>query len=69
MMTSSRIILPDCTGRTVDGRAPAHVGYKLAGFEFRELGRGDIKGYTITHIEYDPHADHYTFYTNYHPNH
>ena len=66
-MTTSRIILPDGNGRTVEGRAPAHVGLKLLGHEFRTLRGGDIKNYTITHIAYDERRDHYTFYTNYTP--
>ncbi len=63
-MTTSRIILPDGTGRTVQGRALAHVGKKLNGSEFPELGRGNIDGYTITRIHYSAHRDHYSFFTN-----
>lgn len=70
-MTTSRILLPDCTGRTVLGLAPAHVGQKLEGHEFRptdpahpDIGRADIKNYVITHIEFDAEHDHYTFFTN-----
>ncbi len=60
-MTTSRVVLPDGNGRTVAGRPAAHVGQKLSGSEFRQLGQSDIKGWVVNKIYYSSTRDHFTF--------
>ncbi len=61
-MTTSRIVLPDGTGRTVNKHAIAYVGMKLQGYEFHQTSLRDIKGYTVYRIERDRKRDHFTFF-------